>query len=217
MNDATQTLDDLGKTILAVEIGKPGISSQAIAQQLPTVLDRKTIDHRRRDPSYQQALAAARMDAISAAAAEIKAAQLEAVQVLREMLKSGDQGIALAAAKILAKASLDAVETEAVTARESLARKTKPTVTVRFTTLMPYAVLGKGVVDLDGRMVPSNHPLVADLLAGRILRISEVEANQLPTQNIQVSETSREEQLGVGSDARESDDDGVTLGGLVRD
>ena len=95
-------LDDLGRSVLAIEARSPGVSSAGILKELNLKIDRRTVDHRRRHPAYQTALSEMRRDNLM----EVKSAQSRAIQRLTELLEHPEPSISLAAARILAEPTL---------------------------------------------------------------------------------------------------------------
>lgn len=146
-------LDDLGRSVLAIEVKNPGVSSMGIVKELNLKIDRRTVDHRRRHPAYQAALSEMRRDNIM----EVKSAQSRAIQRLAELLEHPDPSISLASARILAEPSLRGATKRAEVQVED-ERVTKPvdnTVRVIFGeegTLPP--VFGETTMDDTGRIVP---------------------------------------------------------------
>jgi hypothetical protein len=146
-------LDDLARSILALEIKNPGISSIGIVKELGRHIDRKTIDNRRRTHAYQVALLEMRRDNIL----EVKAAQSRAIQRLTELLEHPDPPVSLAAARILAEPSLRGAtkKAEAQVEDERVSKPVENSVRVIFgdeNSLAP--IIGETMMDDSGKVVP---------------------------------------------------------------
>lgn len=96
------TLDDLGRKILELEIANPGISSKRLIVLGNLSCERKTVDQRRRLPAYQQVLLDARRDTLK----YLTDLEVLAIKRLEELLDNDNASIRLRAAKILSEAAL---------------------------------------------------------------------------------------------------------------
>jgi hypothetical protein len=152
-----ESLDDLGRSILALEIKNPGISSSGIVKELGRPIDRKTVDQRRRQLSYQNALMELRRDNLL----EVKAAQSRAIERLTELLEHPDASISLAAARILAEPSHKGAtkKAEALIEEERILKPVQNTVRVIFGDENSIApIIGETVMDDEGKIIPLASP-----------------------------------------------------------